>query len=630
LLVQLLFYFFVLFSSAAIGGFISLFENTRIDIRQLEQERITQPSLVFDDKGQELFRFALDKRTPITSNKIPDIVTKAFVAAEDHNFFSHCGVSIKGIVRSTFVNLYYRRIVQGASTITQQVARLLFLSHEKTIWRKFYEIILAIQLEQTLTKDQILQYYVNNIYFGRGIYGVEAAAQRFWNKSTTQVTLDEAAILAAIAKSARFYSPLNAPLTARKRRNTILNSMCCIGFITKKERQIAQEKPIVIENHIEGNPIRLYIQEWIRSWAEQKWGKETLYNKGLKIKTTINRKMQTLAEESFSKIATNMRTTIGEQLNGGMITIHTTTGKIKNIIGGLDFRQSQFNRAFQAYRQVGSSFKPLLYALALKEGYDMNTTFIDEPIEIKQANGEMWRPRNWTRKYEGSMTLLRALTFSNNIIAIKLLLEIGSEKLIAWLKLFGITRELTPYPTLALGTAHVSVQENAAAFNVFANNGVYVEPHLIEWVKDEWGKKIWNHKSKSHRILDSKINSKMVKALTYRMKIAKKRCNTSEDWLDGESIGKTGSTDGAATVWFVGSTPEYTSAVYLGRDDNKHLGHKVYANKTAFPIWKNFAQHFKSNTKKFYLDPALQKIRIDWWSGEEVSSPDHNTVTILK
>ncbi|QQR49543.1 PBP1A family penicillin-binding protein [bacterium] len=626
---RIIFVTFFLSASLFFGVGLFFLENNWVDCTALERQEKVCPSVVLDDHGNELARFELDRRELVSFNQIPAVVVNAFVAAEDHQFFNHCGFSIKGIVRSALVNVYHGRVVQGASTITQQVARLLYLSHERTWLRKIKELFVALQLERQLSKQQILELYLNNMYFGRGIYGVQAACKRFWNKAVEQVDTDEAAMLAAVAKSARFYSPLNAPLTARKRRNVVLRSMYNLGFIEKQDCEVAREKPLVVEDYIPGNPMRLYIQEWIRAWAENKWGKEVLYSKGLRIKTTINTDMQQAAENAFAPKIKKMRDEMGEILNGGMLCMHAQTGGIKALIGGYDFKKSQFNRAFQAYRQLGSSFKPILYSLAMTSGFEMDNVFIDEPIELVSDQGKKWQPRNWNRKYEGSMTLVRALSLSNNIIAIKLLMQIGAPKVAAWAQRFGITRDLTPYPSLALGTAHGSVEENVAAFNVFANNGVYVKPHLIEWVKDEWGRKMWEHEPIQHRVLDTKTNSKMVKALTYRLVFAKPMYE-KKGWLQSEAIGKTGSTNEAMSTWFVGSTPEYTMAVYVGRDDNKPMGRYVYASSTAFPIWLNFAKQVPCTKKNFYYDPDLTPVAINWLSGKKTTLDDPAVVTILQ
>lgn len=605
----------------ALGFFVFLLNQELVPIDLFHRFDDTRPGVVLDDQDQPLFRFEVDRRSYATIDNMPDILIKAFIAAEDHDFFHHHGISLRGIARSFLVNLYHRRVVQGASTITQQVARLLFLTHERTWWRKIQEVLLALQLERLYTKHQILELYLNNMYFGRGIYGVEAASQRFWNKKVAEVALDEAAVLAAIAKSAKFYSPLNAPLGAKKRRNIVLESMAKLGFIKKEAFEQAKTLPLQIVETRQGNPVRLYIQEWVRNWAEQRWGKDTLYTKGLVIKTTINQQAQRAAEESFVSVVTPIQRKLGATLNGGLITLDTATGAIKASVGGTNFYQSQFNRSFQAYRQIGSSFKPILYAAGIAAGFDLDEVFYDEQITFVMPNGSKWTPKNWHNRFDGPMTLVKALTYSSNLISIKLLLKLGVDQGAKMARLFGFTHGVVPYPSLALGTPEASVVENAAAFNVFANHGVYVKPFLVDWVKDRDGKKIWQNEVSKKRLLDPIVASKMVRALQVRMDLAKKQ--SKDGWFDAESIGKTGSTNEAVTTWFVGATPEYTTAVYVGRDDGKPMGTQVFASKTAYPIWLNLHKELQYKQRHFYLDQRLINVPIDWLTGE-IAEPNND------
>lgn len=612
-----------------LGSFFYFFEKEWIDVSRLESFTPAQPSVVLDDEGKEFTRFALDRRVPVHYDQLPDVLIKAFVATEDHDFFSHIGISVKGIIRSMLVNLSRGRIVQGASTITQQVARGMFLSRKQTFLRKAQEAFISFQLERHFTKKQILELYLNNMYFGRGIYGVEAACRRFWDKPVKDVTVDEAATLAAVAKSAKLYSPLNAPERAKKRRNVNLRSMRKLGFISKEQYEEAREKPIVLRDYVPGNVVRLYIREHIRKWAEKKWGKDTLYKKGLQIKTTINIEKQRLAEEIFCKKITELRKQVGEQLNGGMLSIQAHTGKIKVCIGGYNFRESQYNRAFQAVRQMGSSFKPIVYTAAIQQGISMDTVMIDEAIQMDLPGCQKtWKPKNWTNRFDGPMTLARALAYSNNIITIKTLLKAGIKNVVALAKLFGISRAITEFPSLALGTAEAKVKENVAAFNVFANNGVYVEPYMVAWVKDAWGRKIWEYEGEQRRVLDSKTNGKMVNALSMRLKKMKA---VHKNWIDAEVIGKTGSTNEAVSTWYVGATPTLTTAVYLGRDDNKPMGKYVFGSQTAYPIWLDFYKRLTFTKKRFYIDPELKEVAIDWVSGFETRDVrNQNTVLVLR
>jgi penicillin-binding protein 1A len=461
-----------------------------------------------------------------------------------------------------------------------------------------HEIFLALQLERQWTKEQIFELYVNNIYFGWGIYGVEAACRRFWNKSVLEVTHDEAAILAAIAKSARFYSPLNAPLEALKRRNVVLVCMKNLGYLSVDECKCAQARPLVLYEDKESRAIRPYLKEWIRVWLEKKWGREAPYKLGLTIKLTINKKMQQEAERIFRTRVEILRSSMGPEINGGLLSIESVTGQIKAAVGGFDFKESEYNRCFQARRQIGSSFKPLLYALGVCQGIGLDTIFVDEPLEFIFPNGKVWRPKNWDNKFHGSMTLQEALTYSNNIVSIKLLQRIGIQNAIDLAKQCGITHALKPYLPLALGTAEVTMEENVAAFNIFANHGEYRKPYLIDRIYNAQGRKIWTAEKVKKPVFESWIVSEMVQALSQRMQAFKERME-KRGWLDCESIGKTGSTNAAASVWFLGSTPSLTTAIYLGRDDNKPLGAEVFASKMVFPLWFDFNKAVGSTKKTF-------------------------------
>jgi penicillin-binding protein 1A len=343
--------------------------------------------------------------------------------------------------------------------------------------------------------------------------------------------------------------------------------------------------------------------------------------------------MQSEAENAYIPVVYQLQEVHSNKLNGGLISIETNTGKIKVVIGGLDFKKSQFNRAFQAKRQIGSSFKPILYAFGITKGFQLDSVFIDEPIEMMQPNGQVWTPKNSNDKFEGPMTLARALTYSNNIISIKLYLQLYQQQgWVQWIRKFGINTDVPPYPSSALGTIEITPEENCAAFNVFANNGNYVKPYLIEWVKDEHGNKIWEGEIEQRPAIDPKTASIMVNALSQRM-IFNKQSVGNKNWINAETIGKSGSTIGAASAWFVGSTPSLTTAVYIGRDDNKPMGKAVFASKTAFPIWFNFNKHIKHEKQHFKLGADLKEVVINWHTGEqEFKTPyqDIDTIKILK
>ena len=577
---------------------------------------------MLDDDGNTLATFCLDKRKTVAFDELPKVLINAFVAAEDHSFFTHSGFSLRGMARSTVTNIMKWRVVQGASTITQQLVKLLFLSYERSLVRKIKELFLSLQLERSLTKQQIFELYVGSIYYGRGTYGVAAACERFWGKQVGEVSIAQAASLAAVAKSAQHYSPLNNPEKATVRRDIILGSMHKLGFITGQQLAQALACPVELSEHLAGNPVRLYVQEWLRTWAEKQFGREVLYSQGLTIQTTINTRMQEAAENAFREVIGGLRSKLGQELNGGMVSMEAGSGKMKAVIGGYDFAQSQYNRAFQAVRQTGSSFKPLVYACAVQHGIELTSTKVDAPFRLTFPGGEEWEPQNWHKGFEGEITLLKALITSNNIVTIKTMLSVGYEPIIELSRACGIHRELKKYPSLALGTAEATVEENVGAFNIFANHGQYVKPFLVEWVKDQWGNKVYENVIEEREVLDRKTTSKMVRTLAVRMEKARRYYDDST-WPDTETIGKTGSTNDSGTTWFVGSTPQITTAVYVGRDDNKGMGASVYGSQTSFPIWLKFTKATQGTRGQFYYEPSLREVSINWLTGLESDEEDN-------
>lgn len=603
--------FFIILFSFTLGTLSYVIQHQRVDFSALEHYNPGRPTIVLDDEGNEWTRFALDRREPIDLNNVPQHLKQAFIAAEDHCFWSHCGVSLRGILRSLLINCYHGKIVQGASTITQQLVKLLFFDARRTYGRKFKEQCYALLVERHFSKEHILQTYLNHVYFGCGIYGVQAAAQRFWSKNAHDLTLDEAAMLAAVVKSPGQYCPLLYPLSARKRRDIILLSMHKLGFIAHDDYESARNKPLLIE---QDSPELLapHLKETLRIFLEDLVGKQTLYCGGLIVQTTLNKKIQSHAQQAFENQLAHLKTTLLSDVDGALICMHGKTGEIKALVGGADFSNSQFNRALQAKRQFGSIFKPFVYAAAIAEGMHFAQTAYDEPL-IVGKEGQSWQPRNSTRAYEGQMTLARALSHSNNIITIKTLLAIGVDKVVAIAKRLRLSDEIVPYPSLALGCVDGTLKEAVGMFNVFATGGVYVEPHVVKWVKDPYGSKIWKKKIACERILSNKVTSQVAKVLSIGMSRIKQRYPS--EWINAEAIGKTGTTNECRTNWFCGATPNYTTALYIGLDDNRSMGKHVYAAGTVFPIWLKLYQHLSAPKKRFSYDTSLKEVLVDSRTG---------------
>ncbi len=608
------YFFIVLIISSAFlcGALFFVIHNHTIDFSILAQYDSARPSILYDDQGNEWGKFQLDRRDPVDGARLPQHVINAFIAAEDWHFFLHHGISWKGIVRSIIVNLYHGRKVQGASTITQQLVKLLFFDSQKTFKRKIKEQLYALLVERQLTKDQILHTYLNHVCFGCGIYGIEAASQRFWSKHAHEISVDEACTLAGIIRSPARYCPLVYPLSAQKRRDVILGKMKHLGFITVQEYEDCLVHPVEVKDK-NYDTFAPHIKEMLRLSLENIVGKTALYSAGLHIQTTINSKMQIAAQEAFKTEMVKLREKMGDGLDGGMIVLDRKTGEIKALVGGFDFAASKFNRAMQARRQIGSIIKPLIYACAIEKGMTFADTEIDEPFELLQ-NGTVWAPKNYDKKFHGQVTLAYALTRSSNIVSIKTLLNVGAHSVINLAKKCRIKTDFHAYPSLALGCVDTTLCEGAGMFNVFANDGVYVEPHALSWIKDRWGARIYKSTVDTGRVLDNHVSGQVKAVLCLGPERVKLRYG-AQNWIASQAMSKTGTTNDSRTCWFIGSTPTLTTAVYVGFDDNRPMGQDVYPIHTAFPIWFAFNRAVEQPEKTFSYDPALQVKVIDEHTG---------------
>jgi penicillin-binding protein 1A len=619
---------FVLITSLFLGSLFFIAQWPVVDFSVLENYSPAQGSILLDDKGEEWARFQYDRREMVSLAKMPPQLIHAFLAAEDHAFFTHSGISVRAIFRSLLVNIVHGRVVQGASTITQQLVKLLFTDSRRTFSRKIKEQFLALLVERQFSKEQILEIYLNHIYFGCGIYGVEAACQRFWGKHVHEITIDEAAILAGTIRSPGKYCPLLHPEHSIDLRNGILQSMLTLKYITKDEYKKAKAQEIKVQSLVESEPLASYFKEHIRMFLEDLVGKKSLYKDGLVIQTTLNKEMQRKAQEVFNSSFTQLKKTIHPEVNGGLITLEVSTGAIKAFIGGTSFVESPFNRVTQARRQMGSTFKPFVYAAAIDFGMGFDQVSIDEPISITDAVGTVWEPGNVTHTFTGPMTLALGLSRSNNILAIKTFLTVGAEKIIALAQDAGITGTINPYPSLALGCLECTVQESAAGFNIFANNGIYVKPHGIRWIKNKWGDKIWKYKPEAKRVLSSLVSGQVAKVLTISLEKAKLR-QAAEERLTCEALGKSGTTNDARTCWFSGSTPDYTTTLYIGCDNNRSMGENILSVNTTYPLWHKFMRHVPVSKNHFSYDSNLKEVLINQYTGERTTYEDPFVLSIL-
>lgn len=608
------------------GALFFVMHNHTIDFSILAQYDSARPSILYDDQGNEWGKFQLDRRDPVDGARLPQHVINAFIAAEDWHFFAHQGISWKGIVRSILVNLYHGRKVQGASTITQQLVKLLFFDSQKTFKRKIKEQLYALLVERQLTKDQILHTYLNHVCFGCGIYGIEAASQRFWSKHAHELSVDEACTLTGIIRSPARYCPLVYPLSAQKRRDVILGKMKHLGFITSQEYEDLLLRSVEIKDK-NCDTCAPHIKEMLRVSLENIVGKTVLYSADLHIQTTINSTMQMAAQEAFTTEMLKLRAEFGDDLDGGMIVLDRKTGEIKALVGGFDFVSSKFNRAMQARRQIGSIIKPLIYASAIEQGMTFADTEIDEPLELLQ-NGTVWAPKNYDKKFHGQVTLAYALSHSSNIVSIKTLLKVGAQSVINLAKKCRIKADFHTYPSLALGCVDATLYEGVGMFNVFANDGVYVEPHVLSWIKDRWGTRIYKTTVDTERIIDNRVVGQVKSVLCLGPERVKLTYG-AKNWITSQAMSKTGTTNDSRTCWFIGSTPTLTTAVYVGFDDNRSMGKNVYPIRTAFPIWLAFNRAIEQVEKTFSYDPSLHIKVIDEHTGSPSTIGKAGAISIL-
>lgn len=391
--------------------------------------------------------------------------------------------------------------------------------------------------------------------------------------------------------------------------------MHALGFINDDLYASSCATTLALQKY-EHHDSALHYKEMVRIFLEQLVGKQALYHGGFIVQTTLSSSMQEIAEQAFKKHHATLTTTVGNTIEGALITVEKKSGQIKALIGGADFTSSKFNRALQARRQIGSVIKPLLYAAALLAGRSLTDVEIDEPFELMQNNG-IWRPNNWDLKFNGPITLAYALSRSNNIVSVKTLLKIGAESVIELAKKSHFEGPFHTYPSLALGCIDASLKEVVGMFNIFAHDGKYVEPHYICWVKNQWGTKIFKHTLSEEQVLSPCISGKIAKVLELGLERIRK-IFPHDRWVEGQAISKTGTTNDSRTCWYVGSTPGnpgYTTGLYIGFDDNRPMGKNVYPIHTAFPIWLALHCSIAPTCPHFAYDSSLREVVVNERTG---------------
>jgi len=548
--------------------------------------------------GQVIQKLGPVTREKVEQDKMPHLVEQAFVAAEDRRFYNHNGVDIWGISRALLTNLRQGSVREGASTITQQLARTVFLSQERTLPRKLKEAALAYKLERQLSKDQILEQYLNYVYLGSGAYGVADAAWVYFSKSPDQLTLPEAALIAGMPPAPSVYSPLVNPDLARKRRSIVLERMQQAGFITAKEAEKARKSPLNLKPAIPKffNSTAPFFTSWVAQQLPNLLTPEQLEVGGLKIHTSLNLAWQKEAQQVVRKYAPG-------NTEGSIVSIEPNTGLVRVMVGGKDFNTSQFNRATQALRSPGSTFKLFPYAAAINAGIKPEDKVVDAP--------RCWNsycPKNFGGKYLGSVALADALRYSLNTVAVQLLDKVGFDAVINMANNLGIgtKRPLGKFYPLAIGAYEQTVLDMTAAYAAVANRGIYIKPTPFEEIKGPNGEMIWNRRiegDKGRRALDSDVADTM----NWMLQRVVSGGTGAAASLKGRPVaGKTGTSEGARDLWFIGSIPQLTTAVWFGYDNNK----PTYGGSgDAAWAWKQFMSKIEGNfeVQPFPPKPILNR-----------------------
>ncbi len=565
-------------------------------------------SQVFDRNGAVIAKLYVERRELVSLQHIPEHVRNAFISTEDKRFWSHPGIDLVRILKAALVDLIQRRRAQGASTITQQLARNMFLSHEKTIPRKIREALLAVQIERVFSKEEILERYLNQIYFGHGVYGVQAASRFFFGKPVDSLTAAEAALLAAIPKNPSLYSPIRHYDRALKRQRLILRMMYLNGFLTEEEYQRALQEPVVIHpaSDVEYR-VGPYFVDMVRQYILRRYSESFLYGGGAQIFTTLDARLQALAEQVVDSILDTLEaefqlhpslaerdtgdTTPPQYLQAALVALDPVSGEILALVGGRNYQHSKFNRVTQAHRQPGSAFKPIVYTTAIDQGYEPGSLVYDLPVTLhffREGIPERWSPANFDGRFLGAIPLRTALAKSRNLATVRLILQIGPRQVVRYARRMGIQSRVPAYPSIALGAASLTPLELATAYATLANHGVRTDPYFIRMVSDIHGHQLEINHPHRVRVLDD-VTAYLVTSMLES--VVNEGTGGSIRWRYGLKFpiaGKTGTTNDYRDAWFIGYTSNLLVAVWVGYDQPRTIMDKATGARMAIPIFATF------------------------------------------
>ncbi|PKN18701.1 MAG: penicillin-binding protein [Deltaproteobacteria bacterium HGW-Deltaproteobacteria-6] len=623
---------FLLILLLAAGG-TAVYNLMTLDLPGIDALKDYRPSIasrVFDENNELIDEFFLEDRKLIKISDVPKIAQHAFVAAEDSRFYQHQGVDLQSIFRAMFKNVEAGKIVQGGSTITQQVAKLMYLTPERKYIRKLKEAILSYRIDKYLSKDEILNLYLNQIYLGHGTYGIESASIGYFGKSAKDLILPEAALLAGLPKAPTTYSPFLSLDRAKQRQVYVLTRMMEEGFITKEQMDKAVAAPIKLRPMKPKDKVAAYFVEHVRRYVQEKYGADVLYKEGLSIYTTLNLSAQKAARDALIKGLTEMEERGKAEkglAQGALYCMDVKTGAIRALVGGRDFSKSEFNRATQSRRQPGSAFKPLIYTAAFDKGMNPSTRFVDSPIVFEDPSQDdgLWKPKNFDGKFLGPITMRTALVQSRNVVTVKILQEIGIDYATSYAANMGIESSLSKNLSLALGSSGVTLQELVRAYGVLGNGGKKVTPYFIRKIVDRTGNVFEEAKVISEQVIDSRIAF----MTTYVMQdVVESGTGRRVKSIGRPVAGKTGTTNDIRDAWFIGFTPSLITGVWIGYDQEKSLGKQEVGGRAAAPVWLYFMEKALANApvEAFPAPEGIVFVKVDHKSGRPTQASGPGTI----
>lgn len=620
------------------GILAGVFFSLAHDLPQINQLKSFKPAAVtsvYSADRQRIGEIYIEKRFPVSLSQIPDYLVDALLTIEDRHFYHHSGIHFKGILRAIVQDIKAGKLKQGASTLTQQLAKTLFLSSEKSFTRKIKEAILTLQIERRYSKDEILELYLNQIYFGAGTYGVEAACRTYFGKSVSQISLSQAALIAALPKAPSYYSPRKNIARATKRRNLVLKQMLLYQVISQPLFNEAINEEIRLPDKPPFKPSVGHFLDYIRQrMNEMPFKLDRSTSDGLTVHTTLHLDYQDFAWTQVQKEIRVLKDRMSK--NGhdaskaqiALIALDTQTGRILCMIGGHAYQTGAFNRSVQALRQPGSAFKPFVYAMALSQGYSQADVILDAPLSYPAAGNTTWQVRNFSNTFSGEMTLRKALALSKNTPVVRLLEKIDPQTVIGLARKSGMTSPMAPTLSMALGTYEVSLLELTAAYATFANAGIYSMPFAIDKITDEKSRVIFENSPQKAAIMDREVAAEITDMLKA---VIREGTGKKAGFIKKEIAGKTGTTDQNKDALFIGFAPDIALGVWVGNDDSRPLGNTETGAKAALPLWGRCMEYFLLNRPVQYFDiPEKTKvIYLNPDTGDIATQPLPGTVKAL-